>query len=367
MTDPRVTKLAKLLINYSLKLKKGHLIKIQGEVVSLPLIKAAYEEAVKVGAYPYVQVNIPDLEEKMLKYGSDDQLEFLSPVARFEADKVDALLVIWGSENTSYLTGTDPKRQALKQKGRGPILKSIFKRVADKSLNWVGTQFPTLADAQDAEMSLSDYEDFVYGAGHITSADPVKHWLRMEKEQMRLAKILDTLDQIHVLTNETDLRLRVKGRKWISCHGTENFPDGEIFTCPIEDSVEGHIRFSFPAVYGGREVQNVRLNLKKGRVVSETAGKNQDYLTAMLDMDRGARSVGEFAIGTNYEIKQFSRNILFDEKIGGTCHMAVGASIPEAGGKNHSALHWDMVCDLKQGGEITADRKIIYRNGKFTI
>ena len=232
---------------------------------------------------------------------------------------------------------------------------------------WVGTQYPTFGDAQEADMSLSDYESFVYGAGHLDSTDPIKHWQKIERDQERLVKILNGLDELHVRSNDTDLRLRVKGRKWISCHGTKNFPDGEIFTGPIEDTVEGHVRFSFPAVYQGREVTDVRLEFKKGKVVAETAGKNIEFLTTMLGVDKGARFVGEFAIGTNYDIKNFTRNTLFDEKIGGTCHMALGASIPESLGKNKSAIHWDMVCDLRSGSEISADGKVIYRNGKFTI
>jgi aminopeptidase len=201
----------------------------------------------------------------------------------------------------------------------------------------------------------------------VHSGDPVKHWKKIAKEQSRLVRILNRVDRLHIQSADTDLRLRVKGRKWVNCAGTENFPDGEIFTSPHEDSAEGHIRFTFPACYMGREVEDVRLEFKKGKVLNETAAKNLDFLQAMLNMDKGARRVGEIAIGTNYDIKRFSKNILFDEKIGGTCHLAVGNSIGEAGGKNSSALHWDMVCDLKKGGEIKADGKVIYRNGKFVI
>lgn len=365
--DPRIRKLAKTLIHYSISLKKGQLVKILGEPVALPLIKAVYEEAVRVGAHPYTTLRIPDNEETLLKYGSDAQLKHISPITRLESNKIDALVAIWGSENTKYLSGINPKRQALSRKSRGPIIKKLFKRIADKSLSWVGTQFPTLADAQEANMSLADYEDFVYKAGHVDSGDPVKHWKKVAREQARLVKVLNRVDRLHVQSEGTDLKMRVKGRKWINCAGTENFPDGEIFTSPIESSVEGHIRFTYPACYMGREVEDVRLEFARGRVVGQSAAKNEDFLKAMLDTDKGSRLVGEFAIGTNYDIKRFSKNTLFDEKIGGTCHMAVGASILEAGGKNHSALHWDMVCDLKKGSEITADGKVIYRNGKFTI
>ncbi len=365
--DQRVQKLAHLLVHYSNEIKKGDLLKIQGEAVTMPLIKAIYEEAVKVGAYPYVQIRVPECEEVMLKHGDDDQLSFINPLAKLETDKMDALISLWGSTNTKYLSGIKPERQAFQRKAMRPVIHKLFTRMGNGSLRWVGSQFPTMADAQDAEMSLADYENFVYGAGHLDSPDPTKHWLTVKKEQERLVKILNQIDQLHVRSNDTDLKMRVKGRKWISCHGTENFPDGEIFTGPIEDTAEGHIHYSYPAVYMGREVTDVRLTLKKGKVVKEEATKNLEYLTAMLNMDKGARYVGEFAIGTNYEIQRFSRNTLFDEKIGGTCHMAVGASIPESGGKNKSSLHWDMVCDLRKGSEITGDGKVIYRNGRFTI
>jgi len=365
--DPRVKRLAETLIHYSIKLKKGQLIRIQGEATAMPLIKAVYEEAVKVGAHPYTMIRIPDNEETMLKHGSDAQLKYISPVKKVESRKIDAMVAIWGTENTKYLSGADPKRQALSRRSQGPLVKTMFKRIADKSLSWVGTQFPTLADAQEANMSLSEYEDFVYKAGHVDRPNPVKHWKKVAKDQARLIKILNRFDRFHFQAKDTDLKMRLKGRKWINCAGTENFPDGEIFSSPLESTVEGHIRFSFPACYMGREVEDVRLELKKGKVVKESAAKNEDFLKAMLDTDKGSRFVGEIAIGTNYDIKRFSKNILFDEKLGGTCHMALGASILEAGGKNHSALHWDMICDMKKDARITADGKVIYRNGKFTI
>ena len=365
--DPRVEKLAKVMAHYSLRLQKGQLLKIVGEPVCMPLIKAVYREAIEIGAHPYVQLRASDCDEIMLKYGSDEQVSYLPPHVHGEFKKMDAYLVVWGVTNTRASAGANPKKQALQRKAMHPVFQTLFKRTAAQQLRWCGTQFPTLADAQEGDMSLADYEDFVYRAGHLHKADPVSHWKQVSKEQERLCRILNDVDLVHVRSSDTDLKMRVKGRKWINCAGTENFPDGEIFTGPIENTVEGHIRYSFPAIYLSREVQDVRLWFKKGKVVKETAAKNQEYLTVMLNVDRGARYVGEFAIGTNYEIKRFSRNTLFDEKIGGTCHLAVGNSILESGGKNKSAIHWDMVCDLKSGSEITADGKVIYRNGKFTI
>jgi len=365
--DPRVSKLAEVLVNYSLKLKKGQLFKINGEQVTLPLIEAVYAEALRVGAYPYIQLHVPAAQEIFLKNATEHQMKYVSPMVHVEVRKIDAYLTIWGSENTRQLAGVDPKKQALLRKFQRPLSNKIMKRMGDGSLNWVGTQFPTHADAQDAEMSLAEYENFVYGAGHVDSADPVKHWKKVYKEQARLIKIMNRFKKLHIQGEGTDLKLSVKNRKWINCAGEKNFPDGEIFTSPVENSAEGFITFSFPAVYMGREVENVRLEFKKGKVVKESANKNLDFLTQMLNTDRGARFLGEVAIGTNYEIKRFSRNILFDEKIGGTCHLALGASIPEAKGTNKSGIHWDMVCDLKKNARIDADGKTIYANGKFKI
>ena len=365
--DNRIKKLAEILVHYSVKLKKGQLVKIQGEQVALPLITALYEEAISVGAHPYTMIKIPRNEETLIKKGSREQLQYISSLARLEVNKIDAFFNVWGSENIRYLAGADPKKISLQRAAFKPLFRRLFKRIGERSITWVGTQFPTLADAQQAEMSLSEYEDFVYSAGHVSDRDPIKYWKNVEKEQKRLVKILNRIDRLHIQAPGTDLRMRVKGRKWISCHGTENFPDGEIYTSPIEDTAEGVINFNYPATYMGRQVENVWLEFKKGKAVSESADKDLDFLKAMLNTDRQARRIGEIAIGTNYSIKRFTGNTLFDEKIGGTCHLAVGASIPEAGGKNKSSIHWDMVRDLKKEGEIKADGKVIYRNGKFTI
>jgi aminopeptidase len=283
MIDHRVNRLAQVLVHYSLKLKKGKLLQIQGEVAAMPLMLACFEEALKVGAYPYMQVFSVEADEVFYRLASTDQLNYISPMAKVEYDKMDALISLWGTQNTRHLNGVDPQKIAARRRARKALIQKFFKREADGTLKWVGTQFPTHADAQQAEMSLHDYEDFVYNAGCLNLKDPIKHWQQVEQEQMRLVKILNRVDRLHIRAADTDLKMRVKGRKWISCHGTENFPDGEIFTGPIEDSVEGHISFTYPSTYSGRTVEDVRLELKKGKVVSESAGKGEDYLTAMLN------------------------------------------------------------------------------------
>jgi len=365
--DPRIEKLAKVLLHYSLGLKEGQLFKIKAETIAEPLALAAYKEAIDIGAHPYIEYYTVDSAEYLLKNGTDDQLKYISPMQEVEIDKIDAYLGIWGTTNTKYLSGIKPQRQQLLNQAMEPLRRKFFERASEGSLHWSGSQYPTPAHAQDAEMSLADYEDFVFRAGHIHEDDPVAYWQSVEKEQARIVNILNDVGQIHLVAEGTDLTLNIEGRKWINCCGHENFPDGEVFTTPIEDSVNGKIRYSYPAFYGGREADGVILEFKDGKVVNASAEKNEEFLISMLDTDEGARHLGEFAIGTNYEIQQFTRNTLFDEKIGGTCHLAVGSAYPETGGTNRSGIHWDMVCDLKKGGEITADGKTIYKDGKFQI
>ncbi len=365
--DPRLEKLAKVLIHYSLKMKRGQWLLVAGEPAAMPLIKAVCMEAIDTGGHPVVKMKIPDLEEYLLKHGDKSQLIWLPPTAMVEFKNIDAYVGIWGGENTRYLSGVNPDRQATARTATKKVMQVFYQRSAKKELRWCGTQFPTLSSAQDAGMSLTEYEDFVFGAGHLLKSDPVKHWQKVYREQQRLVRVLNRVDQIHILSNDTDLKLRVKGRKWINCAGENNFPDGEIFTGPIETSAEGKIRYTYPAVYMGQEVEDVTLEFKKGKVIKASAARNEKFLASMLEMDKGARYLGELAVGTNYDIKRFTKNTLFDEKIGGTCHLAVGNAFSETGSKNKSSLHWDMVCDLKKGGEIIADGKTIYRNGKFVI
>jgi aminopeptidase len=242
----------------------------------------------------------------------------------------------------------------------------FLRRAAEQSLRWVATQLPCQAAAQEAEMSLGDYEDFVFGAGMLDCPDPAAAWRSLSERQTEVVNFLQGVRELRFLThNGTDLRLGTAERTWINCDGHENFPDGEVFTGPVEDATEGTVCFDFPAVHGGREVQAVRLTFRAGRVVDASAAKGEEFLLRMLDQDAGARVLGEVAIGCNYAITRHTRNTLFDEKIGGTFHVALGAAYPESGGKNQSALHWDMVCDLRRGGRIEADGRLISENGRF--
>jgi aminopeptidase len=363
--DSRIEKLADLMVNYALELKKGDWIKLQGINKSMPLIKAVFKKAMEIGAHPYYSAVDDDIEEMYLKLGSDEQLKYISEIQKIEMEKLDALFAVMGRDNTKYLTNVEPRKQALAQGARKDLMATFMERASKGELKWVGTMFPTHSAAQDAEMSLTEYEDFVYGAGHLDDDDPVAFWKATSAKQAKICDYMGGMKEIHVKANGTDLKVNVEGRKWINCDGKENFPDGEVFTTPIENSANGHILYTFPACYGGREVTNVRLEFKDGKVVDFSADKNLDYLTSMIDMDEGARFIGEFAIGTNYNITQFTKNTLFDEKIGGTIHIALGASYPETGGTNQSGLHWDMVCDLRDSGELIGDGEVIYKNGNF--
>ncbi len=367
MNDLRLLKMAQVLVRYSLALKAGDLFLIQGSDLAAPLIRNVYREALLAGAHPYLKVTVDGIAEILYNNASDEQLQYISDLQKLEIEKIDAMLTIMGTHNTRNLSGIDPQRIAIQKRAGLQQTKRMLERISEQELRWCGTQFPTQASAQDAEMSLFDYENFLFTACAVEKDDPVEHWRRLRKDQDSIIQFLSQCKELHVTGVDTDLKFSVAGRKWINCAGTENFPDGEVFTGPVEDSVNGHICFTYPAVYQNREVVNVRLTFENGQVVKAEASKGLDFLKTMIEIDDGASFVGEFAFGTNRGITGFTRNTLFDEKIGGTIHLALGASLPESGGKNISAIHWDMVCDMRSGGEITADGELFYQNGEFLI
>lgn len=366
MKDSRIEKLADVLVNYSTAVRPGDLVLIGGSLVGAPLVTALYEQVIKSGGHPIVSLRPDECAEILLRDGSDEQLVFADPIAQYGVENADVRIAFWGTDNTKSLSRYDPAKQSLVSQGRKKFMETFLDRAARHELRWVGTQFPCHASAQDAEMSLSQYEDFVFKAGLLHHADPASAWGEISERQQRLVDFLNGKKELRfVAPNGTDLKLAIEGRTWLNCDGHENFPDGEVFTGPIEDATEGTVCYSFPAVHGGREVHDIRFEFKEGKVVEASASKGEDFLLAMLDQDAGARVLGEIAIGTNYSIQDYSKNTLFDEKIGGTFHAAVGASYPESGGKNESGLHWDMVCDLRQGGKIFVDGELVSENGRF--
>jgi aminopeptidase len=365
--DPRVEKLADLLVNYSVAVRAGDRVLIEGTSQAEPLLKAVYVKVLQAGGHPLMDAAPAGVEELFFRYASDQQLQYIHQPTRLIMDTYDVRISIGGDDNTKALTNVDPSRMVLRKQAHTELMRTFVRRSAAGELRWTFALFPTNAYAQDAEMSLSEYEDFAYGACLPDMSDPVGYWQRFSARQEKIVDWLKGRERVHVQGPGTDLRLSVAGRAFINCDGRYNVPDGEIFTGPVEDSVEGHAYFSYPAIDGGREVVGVRLWFEQGRVVKASAEKNEEFLLKTLDTDEGSRRVGEFAIGTNEGITRFTRQILFDEKINGSFHMALGAGYPETGSKNESAVHWDMVSDLRHGGEIRVDGELLYKNGQFVI
>ena len=367
MTDPRVETVAKILVDYSVGVRPNQLVRINGTPEGAPLILAVYQKVLERGAHPFLQVGLEGAEELLYAYASDGQLDYVPPFMRDVIEQIDTNISIWTDVNTKQFTNADPAKQSRRAVAMRHLSDRLLERAAKKELRWTVTIYPTQAFAQDAEMSLREFENFVYNGCLVHEPDPIKAWRKISKEQQRLVGWLNKARQIHVVGPDTDLKLEVTGRKWENCDGRENFPDGEIFTGPIEDSVNGYIRYTYPACDFGREVEDVRLQFKDGGVIKATAGKNEQFLLKMLETDEGARYVGEFALGTNPGIQRFTKNTLFDEKIGGTIHLALGKGYPETGSKNKSAIHWDMVCDLRDGGEVRVDGTLFLKDGKTLI
>jgi aminopeptidase len=345
MTDPRVERLADLLVDYSLALSEGQVLRIDSLDAGSPLVLALYGRALRAGALPYTNVGLSGLGETLLRHGSEEQLTYLSPIQWEEIEQLDALVTIWSEANTRALSRVEPGRHAAYIAAQRKLSNRRWERISSGEMSWCGTLFPTNAHAQEAEMSLAEYEDFVFAACHVHEEDPASHWRSVSTELSARATELGAVRELRIVGPDTDLRLAVAGRTWLAADGRYNMPDGEVFTSPIETETEGEIRYTFPALYHGREVVDVRLRFEAGRVVRAEASRGNDYLQSLLEMDAGARVLGEVAFGLNYEIDRFTRNILF--------------------GQNTSGLHWDMICDLRDEGEVYADGELIWKAGRF--
>ncbi len=371
MTDPRHRKFARALLGYALGVRPGDRVQIVSTPLAAPLIREVFREALRLGAHPEVRLELEELAEIRLREGSDEQVRDPSPARHWEAEHYDAVLRIAAAGNTMALAGIDPARIVLAQRAAAPIGAAMGARTTAGALRRTGTLFPTAAYAQQAGMSLADYEEFIYAACLLDRDDPAAAWRELGGQWQRIADFLAARDEIRVVAPDTDLTYRVGGRTWINSSGSNetgsiNFPSGEVYSGPIEDSVNGTVRFTYPAVYQGTLVEDVRLTFRAGRVVAATAARGQALLDRLLDLDEGSRGVGEVAFGLNETIDRFTANILFDEKIGGTMHLALGQSYPASGGRNRSALHWDLICDLR-AGRVYADGQLCYEAGRFTI
>jgi aminopeptidase len=367
MRDSRVENLAKILVGYSTQVKAGETVSIDGETGAEPLLRAVYEEVLKAGAYPILNVSLDGLAAVYYEYANDEQLEWISPVTKWMAEEADVRIGIGASANTRELSAVSPERQTRRQTATGDVLARMMDRSAAGEFRWCYTLYPTNAYASEAEMSLRDYEDFYFGACLADDGDPLTAWERASAETKRLAEWIGGHEEVRITAPGTDIKLGIAGRKFIPCDGRHNMPDGEFFTGPVEDSVEGEVTFHLPAVIAGREVSGVRLRFEAGKVVDASAERGEEFLLQLLDTDEGARRLGELGIGTNYAIDRGTLEVLLDEKIGGTVHMAVGRSYPESGGVNESAVHTDLVCDLRLGGKIEVDGEDFQVDGKFVV
>lgn len=357
MNDLRIQKQADILVNHSLKVKKGEKVVLIADVEARPLALEVYKELIKKGASEVrIKFEAYEFAKAYFEYASDQQLKHFPTVEYYETQNTDCYIRISAPTNTRALSQIDANKISLRSK--------VTRRISDfrvEHTRWVITQFPTEAQAQEADMDLAEYEDFVFNA--INKVD----WKNKWKEQEKLRKLMDSTMGIRIIARDTDLKLSIKGRKAENCAGTFNMPDGEVFTSVIENSANGYISYTYPALYIGREFNNVRLEFKNGKVIKANAEKNETDLNKILDIDRGARFIGELGIGNNFAIKTFTKNILFDEKIGGTVHIALGKGYASTLSKNSSAIHWDMIKDLKIEGELWFDDVLVQKNGHWLI
>ena len=367
MSDPRVEKLADVLVNYSTEVQPGDWVLVRGNTLTLPLLEAIVKEVVKAGGNPTIQLESDDLNLAFVQHASQEQADWVAPIMETMAEQLDVRIVVRATSNTRNFAGVDPAIQRTWEQARRRYQDRIFARSAAGEHRWVLTNYPCAAYAQDADMSLHDYEDFVYAATYADQADPVACWQKIHDMQQVYIDYLEGKEQIAVRGPNIDMTLSIAGRSFINSDGKRNMPSGEIFTGPVEDSVNGWVKFTYPGIRLGREVSGVSFEFKDGKLVEARADKNEGYLLSQLETDPGARYLGEFAIGTNYQIQQFTKQILYDEKIGGTLHMAVGAGYPETGSQNRSKIHWDFICDMREQSEILVDGELFYKDGQFQI
>jgi aminopeptidase len=358
-------RLADVLVGYSTEIKPGDVVRIDGNLPTTPLIREVYRAVVRAGGHPFAQLIVDETAEDLLREGSDAQIGWVPLDLRWNLEQGEVWIVLDGPENTKHLTNADPAKMATRLKGREPYQAKYLERSAAGEFRWVLCGYPTDAAAQDAGMSREQFEDLIYGAAFLDTDDPVAEWHSFGDRLEQVGEFLEGCEELRIVGEDTDLRMKVGGRTWIRAKGNHNFPDGEVFTGPVEDSLEGTIRFSFPVTIRGRYAEDAFLRFERGEVVEATARRGEDFLREMVSMDEGAKRAGEFAFGLNPKVTEYTGSLLLDEKIGGSVHLALGRSVPGTGGENNSALHWDMVCDLRQGGEVYADGELVYRDGAF--
>lgn len=361
-----LAKYAHLLVHYCVEIQEGEKLYVRSTTEAEPLIREIYRYAVRAGAQVEVELDFREKNRIFLQEAGTAQLKYLPMLHREAMQHFDAYLYIRAPFNLREDQDVDTEKSRIRQEAMMPVSQAYFDRTATRELKRNLCQYPTVASAQNAGMSLEAYEDFIFGACKLHEADPVAAWKQVRQNQQKIVDLLNSRTEVRYVTEGTDIRFSTAGRTWINSDGQTNMPSGEVYTSPVENSVNGQIRFSFPGLYMGHEVEGVTLWVKDGYIKKWTADRGKDFLDKIFQIS-GTRRFGEAAIGTNYDIDRMTRNILFDEKIGGTVHMAIGQSYQQAGGKNQSSVHWDMITEMRHGGVIYADDEKIYENGYFLI
>jgi aminopeptidase len=359
MNGPDPAAFARLLCGYCLDAQPGQQVVVRSTTLAAPLLLAVQQELLERGAWPLLRTALPGQDEAWWAAAQDAHIDAFAPAELAEAEQTDASLTIQAPDNTTALAGVDPARMARGARARAPVREAALRR------RWCGTFWPTPAAAQQAGMGTAELAAFVRRATFLDRDDPAAAWGELHVLQERVIERLSRASELRIEAEGTDLRLGVAGRTWVNSDGKRNMPSGEVFTGPLEDSAEGRIRFTIPSSPRGVEVAGIELELRAGVVVDARAERGHEYLLATLETDHGARRLGEIGIGTNTGIDRPIGAILFDEKIGGTVHLALGRSYPETGGTNRSAVHWDMICDLRGGGTLSADGEVVQRDGAF--
>ena len=350
--DPRVSQHAKLIVTYATGVKKGDQVLIMASDYGLDLASEIYKEAAKLGGSPLIVMTPSEVTRAYYEVTPEEFLD-IYPKHLYELTKAsDVVVSIRSDINTKTLGNVKPKKLTRRDKTVRPIQDERL------SKRWCLTQAPTPGFAQDADMSLKEYEDFVYSAILID-------WASQRTQMEKLKKALDQADKVRLVGEKTDLTMSVKERNAIVGDATHNVPGGEVYTAPVDDSAEGEICFDLPGIRYGREIKGIRLKFSKGEVVDYSAETNQDALKSIIETDQGSKRIGELGIGTNRGIKRFTKNILFDEKIGDTIHLALGNAYKDCGGINKSAIHWDIIKTMKPG-QILLDGKVLQKDGKFS-
>ena len=361
--NPLLDTYAHVLVTYCLALKPGEKVLIRSSILGEPLVKEVYKKALEAGAFPEIELSFSDQEFIFYSHANNDQLQYSSLLYKTAVETFDALLNIRAPFNKKELQSIPKEKLSIRQKSMAPIKKIFMERSAKKALRWGLCEYPTLSGAQECGMSLREYETFVFEACFLTTPDPILEWQKLGQFQQGIVDRLNTMSDFRFKGPDTDISFSTKNRICINSDGKRNMPSGEVFTSPVENSVNGTIFFNFPTLYQGKDVQGVTLVVKEGEVVQWDAKIGKEALDQAFEIP-GSRFFGEAAIGTNTHIQRPSKNILFDEKISGSIHMAIGASYPETGGKNESGLHWDLIKDMTSG-EIYGDNTLIYKNGSF--